>query len=234
VAVVYITLSRMLPFRDALNNDNPVSDALNLDELNNWYFAAILIGSNFFGAPLVVYCHRHAFFLLAAATFFAVVFSLLYHTCQTLHVCFGLSLSVLTLADHISAPSFMMMLIQFIINTKSAKQIRNEVRQRALQYIEDGGYLPTPKDVKVDIEEEEEEAPLLPPPSASNTAAVIATRQHLQLTNDFHRFLSPLTYDNRARFQKQQQQQQQQLAAATVSKYDEETNLDDDEVEEIE
>lgn len=144
----------MLRFRDALNNDNPVSDDLNLHELNTWYYALILIGSNLFGGPLIIYCHRHAFFLLAAATFFAVVVSLLYHTCQTTGVCFGFSLSVLTLADHITAPSFMMMLILFIINTKSSKQIRRETKRLYVQELE--------RPVIVDLQPQQYKAPPLP------------------------------------------------------------------------
>ena len=156
----------MLRFRDALNNDNPVSDDLNLHELNTWYYALILIGSNLFGAPLIIYCHRHAFFLLAAATFFAVVVSLLYHTCQTTGVCFGFSLSVLTLADHITAPSFMMMLILFIINTKSSKQIRQEVRRLYVQEI--------PRPIIIDLQPQQYRAPSLAYESKYDSATTLS------------------------------------------------------------
>ena len=156
----------MLRFRDALNNDNPVSDDLNLHELNTWYYALILIGSNLFGAPLIIYCHRHAFFLLAASTFFAVVVSLLYHTCQTMGVCFGFSLSVLTLADHITAPSFMMMLILFIINTKSSKQIRQEVRRLYVQEM--------PRPIIIDLQPQQYRAPSLAYESKYDSATTLS------------------------------------------------------------
>lgn len=120
----------MLRFRDALNNDNPVSDDLNLGELFVWYCAAPLILSNLAGLPLAAFCHRHSIFLLAAADAGAMLLSLFYHTCQTTHVCFGISLSTWTLADHISAPLYMMALMLFLINTKSSKQRRVEIRRR--------------------------------------------------------------------------------------------------------
>lgn len=121
----------MLPFKDAFNNDNPVSDELDLESLNVWYYMILLIGSNLFGIPLTIYGHKHAFFFLAIGTFIAVFLSILYHTCQTTHVCFGFSLTTLTQLDHISAPAFMMMLILFIINLRSTKQIRNDIKLRA-------------------------------------------------------------------------------------------------------
>lgn len=189
----------MLPFRDALNNDNPVSDDLNLHELNTWYFALILIGSNLFGLPLVVYCHRHAFFLLSAACFFAVAVSLLYHTCQTTHVCFFFSLSVLTLADHITAPSFMMMLILFIINTKSAKQIRREAKELARRYHIEDGEIVSP--VVINMAEPQPE--------------------RIKVTSNYLRFLDPQAYATR-------------FSAKVPSKYDIETNLSIEQVDEIE
>ena len=121
----------MLPFKDALNNDDPLSEDLKLASLRVWYFALILIGSNFFGIPLFLYGHKHSYYFLAGATFIAVFFSVLYHTCQTTGVCFGLNLFILTLADHISAPTFMMMLILFVINSRSVKQIKRDLKSRA-------------------------------------------------------------------------------------------------------
>ncbi len=197
----------MLPFRDALNNDNPVSDELNLHELNKWYFAIILIGSNLFGAPLIVYCHKHALFLLGVSAFFAVVFSLLYHSCQTLHVCFGFSLSVLTLADHISAPCYMMMLIQFIINTKSAKQIRYEVKMRARRYIREG-FFEEPK-VVVDIVTSPQ--PIKAQPTTSN---------YFRYLNALSNKVATTTTDI--------------VPVRQPKKYEIETNLTDEQIEEIE
>lgn len=124
----------MLAFKDVLNSDNPVSEAIDLESLNTWYYALLLIGSNFFGAPLIIYCHKRFFFLLSVAAFVSVIFSLLYHTCQTTRVCFGLHLSTLTLADHISAGAFMMMLILFVLNLRDIKQMKNDTRKRALKY----------------------------------------------------------------------------------------------------
>lgn len=124
----------MLPFRNALTSDNPVSDAIDLASLQTWYYASLLIGSNLFGIPLILYGHKHYFFLIAVATFVAVVFSMAYHTCQTCGVCFGFSLATLTLADHISAPAFMMMLILFIIDTRSTRHVKAMLRARAQEY----------------------------------------------------------------------------------------------------
>ena len=124
----------MLPFKNALNSDNPVSDSIDLEALHTWYFALLLIGSNFFGIPLIIYGHKHYFYLIAVATLVAVAFSAAYHTCQTCDVCFGFSLATLTLADHVSAPAFMMMLIFFIINTRSTKHIKSMIRERANEY----------------------------------------------------------------------------------------------------
>ena len=89
----------MLPFKGPLNSDNPVSDDIS-ESLQTWYYALALISSNFFAIPLFIYCHKHAIFLLAVATFVAMILSLLYHTCQTLDICFGMHLSTLTLCDH--------------------------------------------------------------------------------------------------------------------------------------
>lgn len=221
----------MLPFRDALNNDNPVSDELNLHELNKWYFALILIGSNLFGAPLVVYCHKHAFFLLGASTFVAVLFSLLYHTCQTTHVCFGFSLSVLTLADHISAPTFMMMLILFIINTKSAKQIRHEVRERAQRYIREGTFDYNEEPVLIDIEPQQ-----IPEQQASLQQSPPPLRPPPQQRPNYIRFLKPLTYDNGLKFANNDSDNKQplKLKKRPQRKYEIETNLSDEQIEEIE
>lgn len=124
----------MLPFRNALTNDNPVSDAIDLASLQTWYYATLLIGSNLFGIPLILYGHKHYFFLIAVATFVAVTFSMAYHTCQTCGVCFGFSLATLTLADHISAPAFMLMLILFIIDTRSTRHVKAMLRVRAQEY----------------------------------------------------------------------------------------------------
>src|SRR5277367_444447 len=123
-----------LPFNDALNNDDPISDELNLASLQTWYYALMLIGSNFYGIPLMIYGHKHAFYIISIATVIAVIFSIFYHTCQTLDICFGASLTVLTQADHISAPAFMMALILFIINERSTAQIRNDIKHRARLY----------------------------------------------------------------------------------------------------
>ena len=201
-----ILLHEMLRFVDALNNDNPVSDDLNLGELHRWYWALILIGSNFFGIPLVIYSHRHAFFLLSAATAVAVILSLLYHTCQTAHVCFGMSLPVLTLADHISAPAFMMALILFIINTKSAKQIRYEARQSAMRYAKPRTM------VALQLGEA--------PPQQSKYELNMA------------RFLDPLAFANsvaESAIRKKKKSQGRRVYA-----YDLETNLDEEQIHDIE
>lgn len=124
----------MLPFRNALTSDNPVSDALNLASLQTWYYAALLIGSNLFGIPLILYGHKHYFFLVSISTLVAVIFSMAYHTCQTCGVCFGFSLATLTLADHISAPAFMMMLILFVIDTRSTRHVKAMLQARAQEY----------------------------------------------------------------------------------------------------
>ena len=124
----------MLPFKNLLNNDNPISDSLNLEELHTWYYAALLIGSNLFGIPLIIYGHRHALFVLSMATLGAVIVSILYHTCQTTSICFGFHLSVLTLADHVTAPLFMMAIILFIINMRSVKQRRSDLVLRSSRY----------------------------------------------------------------------------------------------------
>lgn len=134
----------MLPFRNGITSDNPVSDAIDLESLHTWYFAALLIGSNFFGFPLILYGHKHYFFLITVATLVAVVFSLAYHTCQTCSICFGFSLATLTLADHVSAPAFMMMLIFFIINTRSTRHIKSQLRERAHEYSLDSVTVATP------------------------------------------------------------------------------------------
>ncbi len=124
----------MLPFRNALTSDSPVSDALNLASLQTWYYAALLIGSNLFGIPLILYGHKHYFFLVSISTLVAVIFSMAYHTCQTCGVCFGFSLTTLTLADHISAPAFMMMLILFVIDTRSTRHVKAMLQARAQEY----------------------------------------------------------------------------------------------------
>lgn len=123
----------MLPFHDRLNSDNPVSDDINPEELHIWYVAFILIGSNFFGLPLLFYAHRNAFFVLSATTLGAVFVSVLYHTCQTTDVCFGFELSRLTQADHMTAPIFMVAIILFFINSRGTRQMvyTRELRRAA-------------------------------------------------------------------------------------------------------
>lgn len=210
----------MLPFRDALNNDNPVSDDLNLAALNTWYYALMLIGSNLFGYPLVIYCHKHAFFLLSVSTFFAVGFSLLYHTCQTTHVCFGISLSLLTLADHISAPAFMMMLILFIINSKSSKQIKQETRQRAHFLYKSEQEI---RNVYVPV--------VRTTASSTMSATITAVNAH---TMQFERFLNPGSEQIGHFDKKKEEEEVRPRKRKTKTRYDIETSLNEEQIEEIE
>lgn len=124
----------MLAFPGKMNNDNPVSDDLNLGDLRVWYLSLFLITSNLPGIKLLVYSHKLCEYVLAGGTFIAVFCSLLYHICQTTDQCFGMNLPLLTLLDHISAPVFMVTLILFFINNSSARQNRRRARIHAAQY----------------------------------------------------------------------------------------------------
>lgn len=124
----------MLNFDDALNNEDAESPELNIIALRTWYYALILISSNFFGIPLLIYAHRHYFFVLTGSTFAAMFISILYHTCQTTGVCFGIPLRWLTFGDHVSATMFMMSVILFIANSRSTEQIKNRIKTRAYHY----------------------------------------------------------------------------------------------------
>src|SRR5690348_9757174 len=104
----------MLPFNDALGNDNPISDSLDLESLRVWYIALLLIASNLPGFLTVIYGYTISEYVVSVAVFVAMIISIFYHLCQTTNYCFMISLSLWTLADHISAPSMAAMIMIFL------------------------------------------------------------------------------------------------------------------------
>lgn len=113
----------MLPFHNSLTNDNPISDDLDLESLRHWYYALPLILSNLFGIFAVIYAKQLGFFVVSMAVLVAIVFSFLYHMCQTTEICFGYNLENLTFADHLSAPALFLVLLLFISNSRSTEQL---------------------------------------------------------------------------------------------------------------
>lgn len=163
-----------------MNNDNPVSDDLDLSVLHVLPLALLLIMSNLPGFELVIYAHRMCQFVVSFLTFVAVFCSVLYHFCQTTDVCFDMGLPKMTLLDHISAPVFMIALILNFINSSSERQIKRRTRIRD--------------------EEDGNHRDALPPSSRGQSAELMPQPQRLLSLSEHHRnvdrFLSPSNFSN--------------------------------------
>jgi hypothetical protein len=110
----------MQDFHTALDNDDPLA---RVAELHHWYIALFLIGSNFaawFGAR---YFYRVGLIWEMSAVVVASVFSIAYHSCQTLGVCDHLDLTRWTFLDHTSAAAMLAMLTVATINSHRMSEV---------------------------------------------------------------------------------------------------------------
>lgn len=133
----------MLPFDNPLSNEDPVVKAAELQALRVWYAQLCLIFSNFFFWPPIILAYKfgrralaaaYIYFFLGASILVAMIISVFYHVCQTTGYCFLQNLVYWTIADHISAPSMMAMLILFIVNPVTTSRMiqMSETRLRRM------------------------------------------------------------------------------------------------------
>ena len=108
----------MKNFQNPLTNEDPLAKELELESLQYWPIATVLILSNFFGWPAIILCVKKRRWVEASAIAIAVLWSLFYHICQSTTYCFTLNLTIWTMSDHISAPAMMAMLIILIVNPR--------------------------------------------------------------------------------------------------------------------
>ncbi len=122
----------MLPFDNPLSNEDPAALAEQLAALRVWYIQLALIFSNLFFWPPIIVAYKfgrralaaaYVYFFLGASIAVAMVISIFYHVCQTTGYCFLQTLVYWTIADHISAPSMMAMLVLFIVNPVTTKRM---------------------------------------------------------------------------------------------------------------
>lgn len=119
----------MLPFRNALTNEDPLAEVEMLLGLQHWYMGLVLVLGNLFGLPLAIYTYRVKYYFLSMAVVASIIISMLYHLCQTTQVCFLLALPQWVVMDHISAPALSALILLFVSNARSTTQILRQNKE---------------------------------------------------------------------------------------------------------
>lgn len=106
-----------------MTSDDPLANLQELESLHNWGAVILLVVGNLFGLPAVIYAYRIHCFFMSVCILFSIIYSMLYHLCQTAHLCFFVPYVQWVIADHISAPFLAGILLLFVVNYRSRSQL---------------------------------------------------------------------------------------------------------------
>lgn len=107
--------------------------SIDLASINNWWSCLLLVVSNFFAIPAVIYGYALGFYLWATAILVAAIVSIFYHLCQTTNYClFGLSLTEYQIFDHRTAGSILAIsiLLFFLYRPIPPKRLADDYNQK--------------------------------------------------------------------------------------------------------
>lgn len=93
----------MLPFNNGLTANEPISNSIPADQLDDWYEQLALILTNGLMLLPIIFLYRLGYGIGGTILLFAAGISYFYHQCQTTAVCPIYNLSIWTMIDHISA-----------------------------------------------------------------------------------------------------------------------------------
>jgi hypothetical protein len=116
----------MKDFNNQLSNDDPGGKISQLR--GTWYIAFALIASNLPYWFAIQYFYRVGLMTEMASVAVAMIFSLLYHTCQTTGLCDHLGLERWTVLDHISAASLLAVLAIATVNSHNIDRALEKLR----------------------------------------------------------------------------------------------------------
>lgn len=131
----------MLPFNNGLTSNEPISDSISDESLNQWYAQLSLILTNGLMLFAIVYLYRLQYGVGGTILLFAAGISYFYHQCQTTRFCPVYDLDTWTLIDHISATMVIAYVIIFTVApSKPLKKRRRDMKDTYYhQYIATSG-----------------------------------------------------------------------------------------------
>jgi hypothetical protein len=131
----------MLPFNNGMTSNEPISDSISDESLNQWYAQLSLILTNGLMLFASVYLYRLQYGVGGTILLFAAGISYFYHQCQTTRFCPVYDLDTWTLIDHISATMVIAYVIIFTVApSKPLKKRRRDMKDTYYhQYIATSG-----------------------------------------------------------------------------------------------